>query len=315
MKKNRYIWGCVLVIIVMTLTLSRDIDLKKNMNIDRFSPQVLSKNEIVLFNRYNHNIVTYDTKKKLITQWNDDINLFQYEFNTQTDLYTSGHSTDNGFKILKLENNSYEIMYSLNENEAIFPLASNGEVYFFMHSFYDKYGAELLDKRTISLFDEKEKKLHDYKNTNGLISYGTFYDNKLFYTTYQVNSDTYDLYSLDFSDIEDEPILIEKGLENGKIFVSIDGLWKSNNDYIYNKDKKLSIAKLNYIDKDSDSLIQIDVNNGQIYLKVIDIKTEKEYLYFNDVIDFKIYNGEITVYGDKYIETKNIMVEKEKISD
>ncbi|MGX4601764.1 hypothetical protein [Faecalimicrobium sp. JNUCC 81] len=306
MKKN-YILVCLLFILMLIFIFSKYISLNNGDNIESLLPKIENKNEIILFNRYNQNIVTYDTNKKSITQWNDNSNLFQYEFNTSSDLYTSGHSIDNEFKILKFENGSYKIIYNLNKNEAIFPLASDGDTYLFVHSFYNKDGSEILSKRTISLFDEKEKKLQDYKNTRGLILYGAFYDNKLFYTTYQQSSDTFDLYSLEFSNFDSDPTLLEKGLEDGKVFVSIDGLWKSNNNYIYNEDKKFSIAKLNYIDKDSNNLIQIDIDNGQIYLKVTDIQTKKEYLYFKNVIDFKIDNDTITIYGDKYIDTKKLL--------
>lgn len=272
----------------------------------RWFPKVKSESEILLYDSYMSRIISYDTKSKKPVEYNDTGNFVQYGFktNTKTNLYTAGHSALSDFSIVELKDNIVDELYVMPKNEGIFPIAIYDDIIVFQHCFYKKDGAEIEEKRTLSIFNKSAGTLTDFLNTSGLISAGAFYQEKLYYTVYNDEQNNYDLYEIDYKNIESIPILVKSGLEFGEIITHGDKLFISDKKYIYTGDKKLNNGIANFVDKDTNNLIQLILQNGgYLSLAITDLDTYERYINVDNAIDFKIDGNTVTVYCEGEIKT------------
>ncbi|MHC1746880.1 MAG: hypothetical protein AB9856_00650 [Cellulosilyticaceae bacterium] len=268
-------------------------------------PIASEENEQLLFNRYEQKLVTYDTHLKIVRSMNQEPDFLQSEFTTPSSLYTSGHNVHKHYKLLERGNNKVTILYSLNDDEAVFPLATNENYQLFTHTYYDKSGKEITQKRCITKFDSKQLTLTDYPYAQGLISKGVFFKGILYYTVFNENTKDYSMYALDCSNAINKPLLAENGLQSDELLVSNEGIWKSNKNLLYCNNKQVERAKLNYIY--NNNLLQIDMNHkGTIYMEVTALTTFEKYLTFENIIDFKVDKSVLTVYGNGYISEKGL---------
>jgi hypothetical protein len=270
---------------------------------DKYGYRVNGDNQIMLFNRFYQRMVKYDlTEKKTIwSEYRD--NLYQYEFTTENNIYTIGHSYENNFKIIDMNDHGTTTLLKLGGEEAIFPLATDNEVYYFVHCYHDKKGVEFKDKRRIAMFDMESKKLKDIETTGGLILYGTILGDKLYYTVYDEDNELYDLFELEYNSLTASPKKIKSGINGGKVYNDGEELWIVHNEYLVsqNNGREIKAASLNYFI--NDAIVQIDMSeNCIVILQIIDkvtgdVKYEKDGIY-----DFKVMGNKMTVYGEGFID-------------
>lgn len=279
-------------------------DLEKNYE---WLPSAKSDNEILLYDRYDQRIVSYDKSNHLVKEKNTTQNYMQFEFNNlETNIYTTGHSIKNHYKIIEKGDSKINTLYEMEENEAIFPFAYQDENnMYFLKTSYDSDGNEIYKERIICQFEMKSKQLKEIKSTKGLLaSNGVIIDDLLYFTVYNEANNNYDLYSLNINNI-DKVELISKGLVTGEVYNHNGELWVSDKNKIYNyKDNSVQFSKkiLNYFYLDK--LFQIDINNeGDLELTITNITTKKIENTFDKIVDVRVQNNEIYVYTlDKMVK-------------
>lgn len=257
-------------------------------------------NTIMVYNAFDQKFIPYDTKTSTIPTVKSKDNIFQYSFKTKSPYYTSGDSFYNNFEIVKLTSGAIETVYTLEneETDAVFPLATDGENYFFTKA---TYLGDLPPSFVICKF--QDNKLMEYPNNKGAICNGALLDNKLYYTTYNQTDDKYSLYVLDYSDMSNKANLINNNLEAGELLILNKKLYISDNNSIYCDNDSFKKASENFYDIESNTLIQLNRNESDILcLKVIDAATKKEVKYITDIIGFIIENNDLIAYRNGSIE-------------
>lgn len=288
-------------ILIFTILFSLIVVSCSNKNSEAFDwlPSVKSKDEILLYDRFDRKIVSYNTKTFSIVQKNDTLNYFQYGFNRlDTNIYTTGHSIENHFKVIQMKDNRIIELLSMKPSEDIFPVAVKDESKaFFTVSVYDEKGAEIKGKRTIYSLDVEKKQLSKFSGTEGFVtSSGVYYNGYLYFTAYIAKDHSHNLYRLDDSNFQNSPQLMLTKLGAPEIYVSQNQLWLSNRNSIYCGKKKFPKKSLNYFYKEK--LIQIGINSSaDKVLYVTDVRSGKEEEAIERFVDFKIEGDNMMVYA------------------
>lgn len=261
-------------------------------------PSVKKADEILLYDRFDQRFVTYNTKTFSIVEKNDTPNYFQFEFNKpDANIYSTGHSIENHYKIIRKSDNETTVLLSMEPLEAIFPLAlKDDNKAFFIKSYYDEEGNELYNQRAIFKMDLEKKQLKKLSNTEGLLtSFGVYHNDQLYFTTYIVEDDSYNLYRIDDSNLQNVPELMLEKLDSPEIYVSKDQLWLSNKNSIYCDEKSFSKGSLNYFYMEK--LIQINVNTtGDLVLYLIDVNSGVKEEIIERIVDFRLKGKNMTIY-------------------
>lgn len=299
---------CCILLLLLTSCSTRDTQTEHN-GYD-WLPSANSENEILLYFKYDQHILSYDKNTHEVVEVNDTDNYFQYEFNNlATNIYTAGHSAENNFKIVRMNEKNTELLYQMEQNEAIFPLAYQDEenMYFFKCT-YDKNKGELYDQRVICKFNAKTKQLEELDVTRGLqTNSGAIINDLLYFTTYNdIDEDSYrfELYKMDIN-TEAKVELVNDNLAESEIYNHNGKLWVSDKDYIYDYEdntNKLPKQYSNYFY--NNTLFQIDVNkNADLELTVTDTTTKEVIKTYDQIIDFIVKDNNVTVYT--YDETES----------
>lgn len=318
MKKNKY---CLVLFCLICIIFgcnknevkeennrnSTTIQNEGNNNITTFDwlPTAKNDNEILLYDKFDQRILSYDTKTNRIVTKNETINYLQYEFNDLTcNIYTTGHSIKNHFKIIEKEEKEIKVLYEMEENEAIFPLFyENYENMYFLKTLYKDTGEEIYEERVVCKFNAKTKELAELEETKGIrICAATLVDKILYMTVYDSKVDKYELYQMDAT-IEKGIDIVSEGLLSENIYSNNGILWVSDNTEIYNYNNEQNcFAKrtLNYFS--GNQLLQIGANtNGDLQLIITDIKTNEIEDTIDNIIDVRISDGKIYVYTSEKI--------------
>ncbi|MCI8967236.1 MAG: hypothetical protein HFH75_06595 [Lachnospiraceae bacterium] len=309
MKKRKYLLAAYIFLIFLLTGCSRADSLtgeKTATGQDKdydWLPQTAGEKEILLYDKYDQRIITYDIDQHKVIQKNNTLNYLQFEFNDLTsDIYTTGHSIENDYKIIKLGKDKIDILYEADQMEALFPLAYRDPEYMiFLKCTYQDNGAELYGDRVVCRFNEKTKTLSEIAETKGMrVTNGAIVGDMLYFTEYDAGTDRYILYMLSMSGNE-KPILLLDNLAAGEIYSNNDALWISDASkiYCYGNDAVCFPKKiLNYFY--SDNLLQIDISaNGSLELIVTNVETKKLEADIEGVIDVRIFDGKIKAYTDK----------------
>lgn len=278
----------------------------KKGNYDWF-PRVKNSNEILLYDKFDQRFIAYNEIEHGITQKNTTQNYMQFEFNDlESNIYTAGHSVENGYKIVEKSESKIKLLYEMKRDEAIFPLAYKDENFlYFLKTSYNQNGKEIYDDRVICSFDLKNKRLNEINSTKGMLtSNAVIIHKELYFTVYNENNDSYDLYKLNI-DNENKIQLIDENLNAGELYNNNDRLMISDNAkiYDYNNPEDFYLKKiLNYFYKNF--LFQIDIQkNGDLELTVMNIKTKEVERKYNKMIDVRVQDGCVYIYTNDEIFT------------
>jgi len=267
--------------------------------------QLPNKNNIFLLDRFNQHIIAYNTETFRSTKLVNNINYFQYSSELKNDYLTSGDSITRGFEILyKSQSKISHIYTDNNSNEALFPLVTQGDKKLFIKTIYNDQASTLTS--SINLFTDKNV-LVEFPNTKGNVEKGVLQGNTLFYSGYVEKDDTYSLFKLDITSLENKPELIRKGLISGDIYLYQGELYTSSKDSISNGKISYPRKFLNYFDDKSNLLIQIDVNSqAGLEMTITSIKTKALIATIANPIDFEIFDGKVVVYCEGKIQEVKI---------
>ncbi len=297
MKKYCYILFLLFFISIVTYGKIDHVGDKKY-----WLPSVENSNEILLYDRFDQRIFTYDTTTFSVIEKNKELNYFQYEFNQPfLNIFTTGHSIKNNFKIIEIKDNNINTLYTMKENEAIFPLAyKDDNNIFFIKSYYDSENSEIKDLRVICKFNLETKQLIEIEETKGLMtSDGTIHNNCLYFTTYNIDKDNFTLYKIDL--FNNKLSFILDDLKKSDIYNNGNELWLSDEEFIYSGDKKFDKKRFNYFYEGK--LIQIELNDkNSLSIYITDIQNEELEHYFDEIVDFRINDRIITIYGNQFIK-------------
>lgn len=290
---KRFLKKSVFLIICLLFICAIGFKILKPANVEVL-PNPKGVNSKIIYNRVSNRLVTYNTLDKTVEQDFNILNFMQYSFSNQSKYYTSGHSYENGFEILKVNNNKIEHIYRPKDSEkvAIFPFASNNNINIYSFVTYDSNNKEM-NRYLIEL--QKENNLINYKEVDGLITSGVIIKDKLYYTVYNVENDKFSLYNITLGNYNDKPSLVTTNLESGDIFNCNDELYLSDEKYIYNDNNKFNKKHTNLFIKDN--LIQMYINEkGSVILEVYNITKQKIIKKYSDAIGYDINNNELTIY-------------------
>ncbi|MGG7621543.1 hypothetical protein [Bacillus coreaensis] len=257
-------------------------------------------NLIQVFNPFINKFISYNTKTNLPEEDKsiaDKPNTMQYSFNTKSDYYTKGDSYNFHFEIVKLEEGAVKSVYKLEneKTEAIFPLAIDGKDMFFITTDYSNS-----EEPISTIVKYEDKSLKEYDNAKGNISSnGVIFNGKLHYTVYDKNSNSYSLFSLDYSQYTNEPELVQSNIEGRELFVLNNKLYVSNDKQIYTNDgDSFNKQGENFYNTESNTLIHVFYTEGenQLSLKLIDAGTKEEIKIIDNVVGFNLEKGELVAY-------------------
>ncbi|TDQ33780.1 hypothetical protein [Aureibacillus halotolerans] len=292
---------CLTTLVLMLVSCSHTVYTSKM----DWLPSVKESDEILLYDRVDQRLITYNTKTYSIVEKNDTLNYFQFDFKTpDASIYTTGHSIENNYKIIQKNGNETTVLLSMEPLEAIFPLALKDEnKAFFIKSYYDEEGSELYNQRAIVEMDLEKKQLKKLSNTEGLLTtFGVYHKDQLYFTTYIGEDDSYNLYRIDGSNLQNVPELVFEKLETPEVYVSGDQLWLSNKNSIYYDEKTLPKGNFNYFYRGK--LIQINANSSEdLVLNIIDVNSEVKEETIERIVDFKVEGKTMTVYTHDGIQS------------
>lgn len=304
MKKILLILLCIVFCSLIGCNNKDDINKNASSDYD-WLPSAKNEDELLLYDKYDQRIISFDKKNYNVTGKNTTQNYMQFEFNDlKANIYTTGHSIENNYKIIEKKCDKTSVLYEMKENEAIFPLAyKNEQIMYFLKTTYDSSGKEIYNDRVVCKFELKNKQLKELNATKGfLTSNAVIIDNLLYFTVYNEENNNYDLYRIDVNE-EDKTVLINTGLITGELYNNNGRLLVSNQDKIYDyEDNTIYFPKkiLNYFYLNR--LFQIDINNeGDLRLTITNIETNKIENTFDKVVDVRVQNDKVYVYTTEQI--------------
>lgn len=280
----------------------------------KYSSSIVPKtmDSILIYDIYNQKIVSYNLESFELdispNMFKD--NFFQFPFINKNNYFTSGHYlNDNNFEFIKINHDkkSIDVIYSLSrEYKGIVPLATNNEKFFFIKYDYTGYGLP-----TAIIVEFKNGKLYEFSNTmNFMDSGGIIIEDYLYYTVYNVDTDSYTLYSINFLDYSNIPVAIKHDLLSGDIFLLNNEVYVSNRTEIYSLTGESSFNKAldNFYNCNNNLLIQLDIGvDGNGFLVITHAQTGEQVIVSN-AIGFDIYEENIVVYCKGKVETIDLSI-------
>lgn len=256
-----------------------------------FQDKVIQGNERYVYNVSKQQMGIYNEEKSHWIPLYEEENVFQYVFNQDSEYVVSGHSTNNQFVLLKLNEDRKELnqIFDLNNNQdCFFPLASDGKQFYYV-LYEDERNTEII-KRSIVTFDEKNQ-MKIIRTTHDLITSGVIIDQFLYYTVYDRDQKYYAVYSIDLNDGEKEPKLIKTNLETRELYKMGHELLFSSRDKIFNDKRSFEKKEDNFfVDH---YLIQMGAEPGNGLVGTVTNTESKKVIHtFKNPINFEL-NGEV----------------------
>lgn len=313
MKKN--------IIIAVLLVLASSFLLFRNYNAYKQSKDLNKENFKLIYNTFEMKFIYYDinnlksaynyiknkddTNKNYITKdyyMSEKSGDIEYSFRTPSKYYTQGSLKDlNNFKILKNIDGYIEKVYELKENEAdgLFPYTSNDDRVFFLKTYYKKEPYSII-------CEFKDGNLIEYKNSKGALTKAVVYNDLIYYSNYNDESNLHDIYTIDYNNYNAKPVLFKKDIESSDMYVLNNKIYFSNNKYIYSGEDKFEKASTNYYDISSNTLIQLDGAGDNLRLKIIDAKTKRVLKELDNICGINFNESKLIVYGNEFTQDINL---------
>lgn len=273
-------------------------------------PHTKGKNEILLYDRFYNCVVRYNKNSyEIVSSYEFDY--LQYGFDSlDTNIYTSWFVEEDNFNIVRLNDDSTELIFQSNKGDALAPLIYQDEESIYMiKSKFDDAGKEMLSEKVICKFNAKTKQLEDIQSTKGLNTfYGALIDDTLYFTTgndTDVENYSYELYKMNIKE-DKKPELMVDNLADGEIYNNNGSLWISDKENIYdykNKENKFSKKGYNYFYNDYLFQVTAEDDTEDMSLYITNTKTKEEVDSFAKMVDFKVSDNKVTVYTKSEIAT------------
>ncbi len=301
MKKKKLLYIILLILVFILSGCGKDTD-HESKTVPKVVPVVSNENSILLYNQYDAEFVEYDPDDNTSEPLQEE-NVFQYGFKDVGCLYyTSGHSDDNGFVILKQENNTLKKITAVEEDTAIFPLAydkkSNTPYYFEYKDDNDDSSHS-----TVLKIDENGKKqiIAEDVNVGGT---GVMCNGSIYYPVYDEKKDTFSVYKM--APASGDRKKIADNIVSGDLYCSENKILFSDEDKIYIPDNptvNFTKGDENYFYDDMGILLQFvtsDEGSRDLIIRNYDNRILKSY---KNTVGATIDKGTIKIYRDGVIDS------------
>lgn len=250
------------------------------------------QNARYLYHRFSQRLLTYDVEQHRVEEISDAPNFFQYEFPTPSRLFTAGDSVKGGFSILQVSPRKVTDVLTMPDDEGVFPLATSDRATFFLRSTYDAKGRET--RRELVRLDAG-KRLVPFTSVSGLVDSGAIVKDRLYYSVFDEEHDSYDVWSVPVA----EPRREMKDLDSGRLYAHDGALWHADARSIVRDDRSFECADLCYFHDEKRILIRIRVNqDSELDLDVIDTDTGKLIGSVADGLDYRVGDERVTVFRE-----------------
>ena len=267
---------------------------KEQIN-DFYKEICLEENEIFLYNVVDEKIGIYNTEEFTWYPLYEEENTFQYVFGNDSKYIVSGNSINNGFVLLRTSEDKKKIqkVFDMNdEKSCFFPLATNGEEYYFV--MYDDEKSNTI-KRNIFTFTE-DFKVKNVLKTEQMITSGVIVENKLYYTVYSSELKCYKLYAIDLLNGKEAFFDTSVKLETRDLFCYDNKVCVSDYNNIYCDQTLIKKEYINYIEQNY--MIQFYANEeNNMVCTIININEEKCLGTFLEPLNYEIDNDKIKIYS------------------
>ena len=303
--KKRTCYIILLILVFILSGCSKDTGQESN-TVPKMVPEVSNENFILLYNQYDAEFVEYDPDDNTSEPLQEE-NVFQYGFkDIGCPYYTSGHSDDNGFVILKQENNTLKKITAAEKDTAIFPLAydkKSNTPYYFEYKDDKEEKVDDSSHSTVLKIDENGKKqiISEDINIGGT---GVMCNSSIYYPVYDEKKDTFSVYKMDPATGDREKV--KDNLKTGDLYCSNDKLFFSDEKNIYRADDRtvyFTKGDENYFCDDLDILLQYatsDEGSRDLIIRNYDNRILKSY---KNTVGVTIDNDTIKIYRDGVIDS------------
>ena len=268
-----------------------------------YVPETQNESDILVYNAYESKFISYDPEGKSYIDASTD-NVLQYSFRESgCPYYTSGHSYDNGFVILKYDNGSLRKIKTADKDIAVFPLAydeKNDKAYYFRYKDDSDNEMESTPRSDVVTVDDDGNEKIIVRDMD-IGETGVMCGDMIYYPSYNESEDTYSVYRLDPETGKTETA-VDK-VDSGDIYCVEDKLYISDDKYIYpadknNKSKRFDKGAENYFLDGRELMIQYVVSKDETLDIVIRNYNNKILSTYKEVAGFEVDKDKITIYED-----------------
>lgn len=272
--------------------------------------EAANENSIILVQRFDGRLISYDTKTQQVNKWMNRYKaFFIHSNNPEYNYHTAGDSYDYGFSIISVGEKQITVELQMQSNEAIHTLAFSEEYLFFIKTLYQEPGV-ILDQYVVR-YDPAAHNIIEYRNLRelrhdgqrGSISSGAIINDRLYYSIYNEDSDTYSIYEADCADKETMPQIWQDNLEWGDVYSQGQDLYLSDKTSIFCGDKRFPRQAENYFIGDKYLLQYVNTFDARLLGAIIDTETGKTVIQTtNNIMGVKVIDNEIIMYCEGAIE-------------
>lgn len=177
-------------------------------------PMVIPVGSHVLYRAATNRLVTFDPIRKVVNGTGNAPQTFQYPFPGRQDLLTSGSSTEFGFSLLRVTDDTITTLVTLKTRQGLFPLASEGDDVLLLVQDYDAANHPT-HQQVVRL--EGRSLVPVARLNHAGITGGALLDGVLSYTVLHRHDDRYDLRRVDLRDAASRPRTVRSDLRHGQL--------------------------------------------------------------------------------------------------
>lgn len=301
MKKKKLSCVILLILVFILSGCGKNADNETGM-----IPELSGENSVLLYNKYNAEFVEYDLDKNTYDSLHKD-NVFQYSFkDNDCPYYTSGHSENNDFIIIKQEDNKIKKIAAVEKGTAIFPLAYDKKQhlpYYFKYPDDTKQNDDNSQHSTILSIDGNgdEQIIAEDINVGGT---GVMCNGKIYYPVYNKEKDMYAVYKI-------EPSTgVKKRIADN---VKSGDLYCAQNKVLFSDEKKIYIpddptvhftkGAENYFYDDMKILVQYVVSDDATLDLVIRNYDNQILKSCKNTVGFTVDKNTVKIYRDGSTDT------------
>ena len=296
---------CVIISYFLAVVLLASCTAKNDKYANLFKADYSDNNEIY-YNYYTSKLLLLIHKDNNFARKENDEDIIQYQFSNNNAYYTSGSSTKNNFKIIKVQNSQIETLYELpnKSDDALFPFDEyDGKLYFIK----TKYSGNTPQYSEICIYENNSLTEFGSTKCNSILS-GTIFNDMVYYISVKDrNNKTTDIMQLSLKNMSAKPMVYKSNTKSGFLYRHNNHLIYTDDKYIYSENKKYDYKDSDYVsfvdsrnlmikstEKESGETIQVyDLNTGELVkqfpycegLKIND--REIKLLYANGITTYK----------------------------
>jgi len=254
----------------------------------------LSAGQHYVVNPFTQQLMAYDMQTMKPASVSNEANYLYYGFGSISGTYTSGNSGAGGFTVVEITPSSVKTVLTVDDDEAIFPIARDTEAVVFLLYTYD---SELVETARQLVLMTSRGTLEPFTRVTGLVSYGAIVGDVLYYTTADERGDSYDLWSIPKQELDAIPRSEEVGLSGGELYAYHGELFTSDGTNILAGEREYRCSGGCWFLEDYGVLVRIAPNSlAGLQLDVIDVDSGEVVHQVPDALGFELDDGVLTTF-------------------